>query len=156
MTVCEMCGKSTELMKAEIEGVELNVCNSCAKFGKVKRSFQGSRSSHSSFSSSHPVKQESPSFRIVSNFAQQIRTARERNGLNHEDFAKFLNERESVVAKWEHGDLRPPVELAQRLGKKLGLTLVEKDEDKMVEVEKQRKNQEEFTLGDFIKVRKRG
>lgn len=154
MTVCEMCGKSTELMKAEIEGVDLNVCSNCAKFGRVKRSGYGGRSSPSF---SRPVlKQEWPSFRIVSDFALKIRTAREKNNLNHEDFAKLLNERESVVAKWEHGDLRPPVDLAQRLGKKLGLILVEKDEDKAVELEKQRKNPEEFTLGDFIKVRKRG
>ena len=150
MTVCEMCGKSTELIKAEIEGVDLNVCNGCTRFGRVKQSPSGIRAF------SHPLpRREWPSYRIVRDFALKIRTAREKNGLNHQDFGKFLNERESVVAKWEQGDLRPPVELAQRLGKKLGLTLVEKDEDKAFELEQQKKNPQELTLGDFIKVKKR-
>ena len=151
MVICEMCGKAAELIKAEIEGVDLNVCNKCSKFGKAKQPLR-------SFHSYHPrqaQKQESPSYKIVDNFAQQIRAAREKNNLNHQDFARLLNERESIVAKWEHGDLKPPVNLAEKLGKKLGLKLIEKDEEKAVELEKQKKNQEEFTLGDFIKVRKR-
>ena len=33
---CDLCGKTTEsLAKAIIEGVQLDVCTECAKFGKV-------------------------------------------------------------------------------------------------------------------------
>ena len=30
-----MCGKETELLKALVEGAELNVCENCASFGRV-------------------------------------------------------------------------------------------------------------------------
>ena len=32
---CDMCGAQTQLFKVEIEGVQLNVCQSCSKFGQV-------------------------------------------------------------------------------------------------------------------------
>ncbi|MBT5739708.1 hypothetical protein HOI26_01285, partial [Candidatus Woesearchaeota archaeon] len=37
MSVCEMCGKDTSLLTATIESVEMQVCNSCARYGKVKK-----------------------------------------------------------------------------------------------------------------------
>ena len=38
MPNCDMCGGKIECpLVASIEGVELNVCNKCAKFGEVIR-----------------------------------------------------------------------------------------------------------------------
>ena len=37
MSLCDMCGKETDLVVALIEGTELNVCRECGKFGKILR-----------------------------------------------------------------------------------------------------------------------
>ena len=75
--------------------------------------------------------------------------------MSQEDFAKFLNERESIVAKWEQGSLRPRIDTARRLERKLGIRLVEKEEETSEDVDVPKVKKDEFTLGDFIKVRKR-
>ena len=32
---CDMCGRDTQLFKADIEGTILNVCGNCSRFGKI-------------------------------------------------------------------------------------------------------------------------
>ncbi|PIN76435.1 TIGR00270 family protein [Candidatus Woesearchaeota archaeon CG10_big_fil_rev_8_21_14_0_10_36_11] len=150
MPVCEMCGREGDILKAEVEGVELNVCFGCSKYGSVKK--RGYASISRSFEK-HSSKEE-PSFQVVHNFASLLRSYRERNSMTQEDFAKFLNERESVVAKWESGSLKPRIDTARVLERKLNIRFVEMDtETKQVDTKK--KVSHEFTLGDFIKVRKR-
>ena len=61
-----------------------------------------------------------------------------------------------MVSKWEQGSITPNIEVAKKLERKLGLKLIEKEEEKKEDKDsfKNRLNKE-FTLGDFIKVRKR-
>ena len=33
--MCAMCGKDAKLFLAAVEGTELKVCGSCARFGKI-------------------------------------------------------------------------------------------------------------------------
>ena len=152
MALCEMCGKESRLVTAEIEGGELKVCSNCAEYGTVKKREFTSRPRYSGNSSK---RNEMPQFRIVGNFSSLIRSAREKKGMSQEDFAKSLNERESIVAKWEQGVLRPRLGTARRLEKILGVKLVEKEEMNSAKVEMKKGKSDEFTLGDFIKVRKR-
>jgi|SRR3989344_7258342 len=148
MGVCEMCGRENSLVKALVEGVELTVCVACAKFGTVRSRVQ-ERAYHSK-----PVVDKGPEFKVASDFAARLRKVREGLGLKQEDFAKYLNERVSVVAKWENGDLEPSVEMAKKVGKVLGMNFIEQMEEVPVHVEK-RSNSDELTLGDFVKIRKR-
>jgi len=83
-----------------------------------------------------------------------LRSARESRGMSQEDFAKFLNERSSIVAKWESNGLKPRIGIAKKLSKLLNVNLVERDKKKVFEQKKYKKD-EGFTLGDFIKVRKK-
>ena len=154
MTLCEMCGKEARLVTAEVEGGELRVCSLCARYGKVKKEV-------TSFGVHKPsrrkIASEIPQFKVVENYSSLIRSARENTGMSQEVFAKFLNERASVVAKWEQGHRKPKVNAARSVGKRLRINLVEKEEreeGKSVQVPTQKKS-DEFTLGDFIKVRKR-
>ena len=148
MAQCEMCGKESSLRVAEIDGAELNVCNSCVSYGSVKKKAYAP----------NPKKQwdkpNRPDFRIVGNFSSLLRESRERKGMSQEDFAKFLEEKQSIVAKWESGALRPRIGIAKVLQRKLGITLLKRDEGKK-SVSVGKKVSDEFTLGDFIKVRKR-
>ncbi len=150
MAVCEMCGKEGNTVTATIEGVDLKVCSGCAKFGKVKQEYRGAPKLYQK-----PIIKEEPAETLVAAFAPLLRTARESRNMTQEEFAKFLQERESQVAKWEQGTLKPGIEDARKLERRLGLKLVEKDEIKKAEIQIKVKK-DEFTLGDFVKVRKRG
>ncbi|MBU0459647.1 MAG: TIGR00270 family protein [Nanoarchaeota archaeon] len=151
MPLCEMCGKDERLVLAEIEGGELNVCSNCVKYGTVKKKVE-LKQFRSGFQQ-RPTP-DRPQYKIVSNYAVLIRGSREKKGMKQEEFAKFLNERESIVSKWEQGHLIPRIDVARRIGKILGINLVELEtEGEKVEVKKGKSN--EFTLGDFVKMRKR-
>lgn len=149
MPACEMCGKEAKPITIDIEGVEMKVCSGCARFGKVKKS-----SSAVSFHNFKTKKPELPEVKIVSNCAVLLRSARERKGMTQEDFAKHINEKESLVQKWESGHLKPSVETAKKLESLLGIILTAKDEELSPAAEVRRKS-EGFTIGDFIKVRKK-
>jgi len=154
-----MCGKEGNLILAEIEGGELSVCSGCSKYGTVKKKSYGhgtrtfsSGTNRKSFSK----QQNKPEFRIVRNYSQLIRKAREQKCMTQEEFANSLNEKESILAKWESGTLRPRLNIARQLERLLNLVLVEKDVVGSVEIDKKKKGpSDELTLGDFIKVRKR-
>lgn len=144
--MCEMCGSSTNLVTAEVEGSQMKVCQGCAKYGTVQKSVHRS--------TWKPRKSDQPEMRVVRNYAQLIRTARERKGMSQEDFAKSLQEKESVIQKWESGTMKPRLNIARQLGKLLNVRLLENDEKKAF-VQEKKKVASELTLGDFIKVRKR-
>ena len=147
MAICEMCGKDTKLVLAEVDGAELNICSGCAKYGTVKRA---PRNYHPQYK---PGRKEEPEFKIVNNYSALIREARELKGMKREDFAKFLNEKESLVAKWEQGSLKPRLDVAKRVGKVLKIGLVEREIETKPPILKKGKS-EGFTLGDFIKKRR--
>jgi putative transcription factor len=153
MALCEMCGKESQLILAEIEGGELNVCSGCVKYGTVQKKTHNKNfvPVRKNFS-----KQNTPEFKVVGNYSDLLRSARENKGMKQEDFAKFLNEKESIFTKWESGSLKPRLDVARRLERVLGIKLVERDEIKSVDSEKKKKGgSDEFTLGDFIKIKKR-
>ena len=143
-----MCGKSTELVVADIEGVDLKVCTGCARFGTIRKR------SDAPTVTLKPPQPEGPSFKVIDHYSLLLRSAREQKGMTQEEFAKFLNEKESVVAHWEAGKTKPGIDAAQRAGKMLGIQLIEREEATPTKMESSKKP-DELTLGDFIKVRKR-
>ncbi len=153
MPLCEMCGKESRLIVANVEGGDLKVCPNCVKYGQVKKSSLQAKNvpfKHKNIIS----KQKQQEFKVVDNYSQLIKSTRDARKMNQEEFSKFINERESVLNKWENGSLKPRLDIARKLEKKLNISLVEKEEVKSVEMEK-KKSGEGFTLGDFIKVRKK-
>ena len=148
MAQCEMCGKSTELVLADIEGVELKVCDNCSRFGTIRKRVDTRRFTP------QPEKPEGPQFKVVDNYASLLRSVREKKSLTQEEFAKLLQEKESVLAHWEAGSAKPQIDTASRVGKILGINLIEQDITAAMKIESNKKA-DELTLGDFIKVRKR-
>jgi len=149
MTSCEMCGRSDNLVAAKIEGTQLKVCSRCSAHGIVKRRINILSKSSYNAPASNPLKEEAEET-ITPDFSSIIRSKREKLGLSQEDFAKSINERESIVAKWEQNTLKPSIPQARMLERKLGINLVKLQEIKPIEKEKN-KASKEFTLGDFIK-----
>jgi len=147
MPSCEMCGKSKELVVADIEGVELKVCDVCARFGTIRRKV------NIIYPVSRPMQREESSFKVVDNYAALLHAARHKKGLTQEEFAKLLQEKESVVVHWEAGSAKPQIDSARRVGRILGINVIEQDITAAMKIESGKKT-EELTLGDFVKVRK--
>ena len=147
MASCDMCGRQGGLLTAEVEGVEMNVCQNCARFGTIKRKAETMRVPQKNMHKEQP-------FRVISSYASVLRQTREKQGLSQEDFARLLQEKESIVAKWEQGRMPPSVEVARRLEKMLGVSLVTEDVEQTFENDKNVRK-DVFTLGDFMKVRKK-
>src|SRR3989338_376269 len=139
MTVCEMCGRSGDLVTAEVEGVELKVCSLCTKFGKVIRKISWQHAPPKPIATG-------PEFKIVDDFAALIRSARSAKNMNQEDFGKLIQERESVLAKWEQGALKPSLDIARRVGRILNLNFVRQEEAAPTVTNAPTKRSDEFTL----------
>lgn len=147
MPSCELCGKEAPLVIADVEGVELKVCSGCGKLGTIRKQILIAQPK------TFIPQAEAPEFTLVDNYAALVRSSREKRGMNQEEFAHFINERESMVPKWESGQLKPDIETARRIGRKLGVNLIEKEEIMPVKLEKAKGG--EITLGDLVKIRKR-
>jgi len=154
MAVCEMCGASGSLTSADVEGVELKLCQKCTKYGSVKKPSSSSSSSQQKSFTKPFKKEEGPVLKIVDNYASLIRLAREKKGMSQEDFSKFLNERESEVSKWEQGVMSPRFGIARKIGKLLHINLIEKESEKKP-FEPEKIKADGMTLGDFIKKPRR-
>lgn len=138
---CELCGRKEAEFSALIEGVELQVCESCAKHGQIlkKPVFVGKKK----------INAEEPEFVIVDNFAEIIKRKRESMGFNQEDFAKKVNQKLSLMQNIESGHIKPTIEVAKKLEKILGIKLVK--ELKFEKISLGKKSEEGFTIGDLIK-----
>lgn len=150
---CDMCGGEGKLYKTIIEGAELNACSDCSNFGKVvsiikEETFEKVKN--------YVTRQESEKEIleiIAEDFADRIKNKREQLNLTQKDFAKKLNEKESIIHKIETGSFVPPFGMAKKLEKLLHLKLVERHEENHKNPSKSKIDK--FTIGDFIKVKKK-
>ncbi len=182
---CELCGAPIFGRKytVEIEGVELTVCPSCylklVRSGKIKipkktkkpvpgsqktlekkvesRKTSSSTKARRTFSynsSKIPLDR----YEVVEDYAERIRSAREKLGLTRAELARKVQEREVTLGKIETGRLRPTLELARRLERILKIKLLEPivDSDlELEEFEEKPRGKTALTLGDVAVLRKR-
>jgi len=148
-----MCGKEDSLFKTEIEGTLLNVCSKCSKFGKVMARVEveiKTEKKQKKISEKEEPKKE-VAFAIVEDYADRIKKAREKSGISQEDFAKKINEKESLVHKIETGHIEPSISLAMKIERFLKIKLIEQYEEK--HINKKGTESEEFTIGDILKTK---
>ncbi|MCF7860747.1 multiprotein bridging factor aMBF1 [Candidatus Woesearchaeota archaeon] len=151
---CEMCGKENEfLLLADVEGVELNLCKECSKYGTIKKRVRPQPRPVRT-----PVKMPERKERIqtiTSDYSSKIKHAREKKGMKQVEVAKMIAERESVIASLESGKMEPSIKLARILEKALSITLVEELEvEERFSSEKDR-DSKNVTIGDVINIKKR-
>jgi putative transcription factor len=142
---CEICGKDTNLVSAIVEGVRMNVCTDCARFGKILKEPVRPAPEKSKKAA---VKEETVEI-IVPDFARKIRKAREKLGLDQEKFGQKIGLKESVIHKIETGILKPSIDVARKLEKMLNINLV-------IEYKEEKKDYKpeesgSMTLGDIMK-----
>ncbi len=153
---CDLCGKNAELFKAIVEDVELTVCKNCSSFGTtVKKLIPDDIRRTPRVPSPAQVKPQDIEH-ITEDCAQRLKSAREKLGMTQADFAKYINEKLSVVHNLENGAVKPTLQLARALEKKLHIKLIQKEIMDMEEhlTPSEKKGMDTFTLGDFIKLKK--
>lgn len=157
MANCDVCGKSADLVIAEIGGIEVEVCSACSGFGKVKQktrieeNFEQHIMKRERRNAPRPT-QQIPI--IVEDYSKRIKNRRERLGLKQGELAKKLAEKESVISSLESGSMEPSVALAQKIERILSLKLIDTEEQKAPSIVMHEKS-EGITLGDMIKIRKK-
>lgn len=118
---CELCGRPDAAARAEIEGILLNVCDSCARLGK-RLDVQPVVLEREKKS----IEVNVPS--INPDFARIVKDARKKTGLNLEDLGKRISEKTSVLERVERG-MRPTDMLAKKLEKALKIKLLGYEEE---------------------------
>ncbi len=91
-------------------------------------------------------------YEVVEDYAVRVRRARERLGLSQKELAQKVRVGENVIKRIEAGTLVPPIDLARRLERVLGVKLLEPVAE---EYEEEGGGGEEFylTLGDVAELR---
>ena len=152
---CDLCGSEGSLVRAEVEGSTLTVCNNCASYGKTLgpvRTHQN-RAKHKRKVTAPTKPKKDIMELLASDFAQVIKRKREQLGLNQAEFAKKLNEKESIIQKIESSHFEPSLTTARKYERLLHIKLIE-DYEESFDAPKKGKS-ETFTIGDIIKIKKK-
>ncbi len=136
---CELCGtKITNPIKVLIDEVPLSTCFSCSKRGKPYEIKSTSNTSQY-LASRKPILKTSSKPPVIKNiknqikmsdsdvldpdFARIIQKARLKKGLTQEQLANQLNEKVTLIKKFENGTLKPDETIAKKIGRILTINL---------------------------------
>lgn len=134
---------------AKIEGAVIEVCERCSKFGTkvdvpnpidytpIKRTIKITDLDNSNLE-------------LVPEYGKLIVKVRESKGLSRYDFAKRLNEKESVIKRLEEEEFEPAEDLIKRIEGFLDITLRERYEVALVR--QRMKKRPDLTVGDIVEV----
>jgi putative transcription factor len=149
---CEMCGKEAELYTAAIEGVNMKVCERCASHGKIIAKARPKIVPRRMKKATKPAEPEVELVEVIlEDFSKRIRDARTKSGMTQKEFAKKINEKESLLHKMETGSFTPSIPLAKKLEKTLGIKLIEQREEEKVVMPKSKKGGA-MTIGDILHI----
>ncbi len=140
MVSCEICGKPASLT-AIVEGAELEVCNNCAKYGKVKEAPR-----HVTFQEFRQEKE----FEIIQGYGNLIQTKRLELGLSREELAKKLNLKESTLKNYEDGRFKPTQIDVEKLEAILKIKLLTEIQQEKTQ---KKKISGSLTIGDVIIIK---
>lgn len=153
---CDMCGKDTQLFIVSIEGAKMQACKDCGKYGKFigqvktkeEKVQEDARIKEILERKSKPLTKDFETHEtIAANYSQIIRKKREALGMSQEDFAKKLNIKESEIHHLENNQFRPPIDLARKIEKSLGIKLIMDDK---VEGKYEKTSSGPMTIGDIF------
>ena len=125
---CELCGRKIMDIKRAvlIDGTVFNVCNACSRRGKpyVASAASKSKTIHKPSPKKVGSRIKMTDDTILSpEFAKLIREARMKKGLTHEQLGIQMNEKATLLKKYETGSLKPDEILAKKLERFLGIKL---------------------------------
>ncbi len=165
-TECELCGSIIwgKGQTVIIEGAKMIVCPNCAQYGKRIVENPQTPSTRKP-STSTPVNKtksrvydkeiEEPSTEIAEDYAIKIHQARMRKNLTQEKFAQKIHERGSLIRRIEAGKIKPPIPLARKIEKFLGIKIVNEVKETPVDYEGYLKKSTGSNLGDIAFIKKK-
>lgn len=123
---CACCGKEfPRLNSTMIEGAIVEVCERCSKFGTKVDMQVDYKSIKKTIKFSEL---ENLNLELVPEYGRLIVRVRESKGLTRYDFAKKINEKESVVKRIEEEEFEPSEELTKKIEDFLDIRLRDKYE----------------------------
>jgi len=170
--LCEVCGQKImgKGKYVNIEGANLLVCENCARFGdsskiSVTPHPQPKISKITSPSKNITVKKPKTksfvkknflpdSYELVDDYTDKIRKAREEKALSHEELAKKINERVSIIKKVETGKMHPSETIIKKLEKELQINIYAPPDSKD-EIVGSKEDRKGLTLGDVVNIKKK-
>jgi putative transcription factor len=148
MGICEICGRVTELYDAIVEGAMVKVCSRCSKHGNV---VSVQRPSIKKVEVESITKTFDYIEVIVDNYQELIKKGREKKGLNQEELAKAVAEKESIISQVEAGNMKPNFKLAKKLNVFLDIELLENVESSKNDYKPIDFKSSCLTIGDLLK-----
>lgn len=130
---CEMCGKTTGTRRYSVSGTIMRLGLCCAKYGEeldAPAPAQGSQAAiqrglERRASRNQAPRVQEPEWDLVDDFGHRVRQARERKNMTKEQLGNKVSARMPQLNAIESGNLRPSDDLARRLERALGITLLE-------------------------------
>ena len=157
---CEICGAeiSGAAQRIVIDGSALEVCKSCARFGKpedkwspvpkkmvpVERAFTVSRPK--------PRDHFKDLVELVPDFGRKIREAREGLGLSPEELGGRIKEKVTLLKKIEREEISPEDGIRKKLEKELKIKLSDQASETRV---KSGSSGRGLTLGDIASIKRK-
>jgi putative transcription factor len=131
---CEICGIDIKgvPIRATVEGTVLDLCNKCARYGKV--SDKWTPVSRKLMPTERTVVTHKPrrdvfdklGDELISDYAGMIRKARESQGLTIEELASKMMEKSTLLRKIEREELVPEDSIRKKLETALNIKLTER------------------------------
>ncbi|MHA1804339.1 MAG: multiprotein bridging factor aMBF1 [Promethearchaeota archaeon] len=164
---CPVCGGLIwgKGQKVLVEGIKITICQNCAE--KAKKIINTPRT----VPSRPPVKPKTivktkprsrsspppdePSIEIVSDFAKKIHHARMKKNLSQDKLAQQIQEKVSLIRRIEAGKIEPPLKIAGKLEKVLGIKLMRETTETPVDYRKFLKKSKGTSLGDIAFIKKK-
>lgn len=156
-----MCGKSIATRRHDVSGTVMNLGPCCTKYGTPldapapagsKAAVSQNLERRASRMTSRDVYQQE-TLDLVEDFGARIRQAREKRGWTHAQLGDKVSARVPELHKIEAGGLRPSDDLAKRMERQLGITLLEKVDAGPAAVAGANKGGSKagLTIGDLLK-----
>lgn len=138
---CELCGRNAPLFRARIEDAVINVCEKCTRLGEKLPEAEKPAARRVAETRIEEVT-------INPNFADIIAKARQSARLSRQELAEKIKEKLTVIERIERG-MNPPVEVARKLEKTLGIKLIGYASPNVQEAPIKK---EPLTLGDVVTI----
>lgn len=126
LSECTLCGKRVDaLNKIELEGTIVSVCDNCVKFGRAVET----RLYRPMARKIQLAELADNNTMLATDYGTRVKKARETKDLTRTEFARIINERESVIKRIEAQKMEPDDKLLKKLEQFLDIKLKEKYED---------------------------
>ena len=157
---CEICGAEIvgAAQRIVIDGSTLDVCKSCARFGKPEDKWSPVPKKMVPVERAFTVRRPKPRdhfkdlVELIPEFGRKIREARENLGLTPEELAIRIKEKAALLKKIEREEISPEDDVRKKLERELKIKLTDQVSEARVKASGSGRG---LTLGDIASIRRK-